>query len=83
VRSEFKGHMDRNFAKYESLYNAGLNLSVYISSGEKIYLEDFVEDWKKFQENSYFVTSDFDTAKIKSQYDANKVYLEILAWLKD
>lgn len=82
IRSAFEGHIDKNFAQYRSLYNAGLNLTVYINSGEKIYLEDFIQDWKKFQENSDFVTPEFDTAKIKSPSDATKIYLEIQEWLK-
>lgn len=81
VRSSFEGHIDKNFANYRSLYDAGLNLSVYINSGDKIDLEDFVQDWKKFQENSDFVTPDFDLSKIKSPNDATKIYLEIQKWL--
>lgn len=81
MRSSFEGYIDRNFPKYRSLYDAGVNLSAYIKSGEVICLEDFIKNWKKFQENSNLSTPNFDISKIKSTNDAIKIYLEIQKWL--
>lgn len=83
TRALFKGFIDREYSLYSSLYDAGLNLLVYIKSGENIYLEIFIKNWEKFKKNNDFIAPNFDTSIIKSQNDAMKIYIEILTWLKN